>query len=70
MEILDGVPSNLQKTRGHQPDAMEIVRDLQSRIEVKKEVMEEEQQEHAWRHAQLQSVVEAKISRDEDPDSR
>jgi hypothetical protein len=40
---------------------MEIVRDLQARIEVKKEVMEEEQQEHARRHAQLQSVGEAKI---------
>jgi hypothetical protein len=40
---------------------MVVVRDLQARIEVKKEVMEEEQHEHAWRHAQLQSVVEAKI---------
>ena len=34
----------MQETRGHQPDAMEIVRDLRARIEVKKEVMEEEQQ--------------------------
>jgi hypothetical protein len=40
---------------------MEMVRDLQARIEVKKEAMEEEQHEHARRHAQLQSVVEAKI---------
>jgi hypothetical protein len=37
------------------------VRDLQARIEVKKQAMEEEQHEHARRHAQLQSVVEAKI---------
>jgi len=37
---------------------MEIVRDLQSRIEVK-DVMEEEQ--HVRRHAQLQSVVEVKM---------
>ena len=51
----------MQKKRGHQPDAMEMVRDLQARIEVKKEVMEEEQHEHARRHAQLQSVVQAKI---------
>ena len=56
VEILEG-PSTLQKTRGHQPDAMEMVRDLQARIEVKKEAMEEEQHEHARRHAQLQSVV-------------
>jgi hypothetical protein len=61
VESLDGVLSTLQKTRGHQPDAMEIVRDLQARIEVKKEVMQEEQQDHARRHAQRQSVVEAKI---------
>jgi hypothetical protein len=61
VESLEGVPLTLQKTRGHQPDAMEIVRDLHARIEVKKEVMEEEQQEHARRHAQLQSVVKAKI---------
>ena len=60
VEILEG-PSTLNKTRGHQPDAMEIVRGLQARIEVKKEVMEEEQHEHARRHAQLQSVVEAKM---------
>ncbi len=40
---------------------MEIVRDLQALIEVKKEVMEEEQHEHARRHAQLQSVVEANM---------
>jgi hypothetical protein len=40
---------------------MQIVRDLQARIEVKKEVMEEEQNEHARRRAQLQSVVEAKM---------
>ncbi len=56
VEILEG-PSTLQKTRGHQPEA---VRDLQARIEVKKEAMEEEQHELARRHAQLQSVVEAK----------
>jgi hypothetical protein len=37
------------------------VRGLQARIEVKKEVMEEEQQGHTRRHAKLQSVVEAKI---------
>ena len=61
VEILEGGPSTLHKTRGHQPDAMEIVRGLQARIEVKKEVMEEEQHEHARRHAQLQSVVEAKM---------
>ena len=60
MEILEGV-STLRKARGHQRDAMQMVRDLQARIEVKKEVMEEEQHEHARRHAQLQSVVEAKI---------
>jgi hypothetical protein len=60
VEILED-PSTLQKSRGHQPDAMEIVRGLQARIEVKKEVMEEEQHEHARRRAQLQSVVEAKI---------
>ena len=59
-EIREG-PWTLQKTRGHQPDAMEMVRDLQARIVVKKEAMEEEQHEHARRHAQLQSVVEAKI---------
>jgi hypothetical protein len=29
----------------HQPDAMEIVRDLQARIEVKKEVMEDIEEE-------------------------
>ena len=58
VESLEGVASSLQKARGHQPDAMEIVRDLQARIEVKKEAMEEEQHEHARRHAQLQSVVE------------
>jgi hypothetical protein len=40
---------------------MERVKDLQARIDVKKEVMEEEQHEHARRHAQLQSVVEAKM---------
>ena len=40
---------------------MEIVRDIQSRIEVKKEGMDEELQVHAQRHGQLQSVVEAKI---------
>jgi hypothetical protein len=67
VEILEGEtagsgdPSTLQKARGHQPDAMEMVRNLQARIEVKKEVMEEEHHEHARRHAQLQSVVEAKI---------
>ena len=38
-----------------------IVRELHARIEVKKEIMEEEQFEHARRHAQLQSVVEAKV---------
>jgi Ni,Fe-hydrogenase maturation factor len=59
VEILEGGPSTLQKT--HQPDVMEIVRDLRARIEVKKEVMEKEKHEHARRHAQLQSVVEAKI---------
>jgi len=62
VEILDSErPSTLHKARGHQPDAMEIVRGLQARIEVKKEVMEEEQHEHAWRHAQLKFVVEAKM---------
>jgi hypothetical protein len=60
VEILEG-PWTLQKTRGHQPDAMEMVRDLQARIVVKKKAMEEEHHEHARRHAQLQSVVEAKI---------
>jgi hypothetical protein len=60
VEILEG-PSTLHNTRGHQPDAMEIVRGLLARIEVKKEVMEEDQHEHARRHAQLQSVVEAKM---------
>jgi hypothetical protein len=45
-------------SRVYQPDAMEIVRDLQARMEVKKE---EEQHEHARRHSQLHSVVEAKI---------
>ena len=59
VEILNGGPSTLQKTRGgHQPDAMDSVRDLNARIEVKGEAMEEEQHEHARRHAQLQSVVE------------
>jgi hypothetical protein len=42
----------------YQPDAMEIVSDLQARMEVKKE---EEQHEHVRRHSQLHSVVEAKI---------
>ena len=60
VEILEE-PSTIQKPRDHQLDVMEIVRDLQSRIEVKKEVMEEEQHKHARCHAQLQSVVEAKI---------
>jgi hypothetical protein len=60
VEILEG-PSTLLKTRVDQQDAMHMVRDLQARIQVKKEVMEEEQYEHAQRHAQLQSVVEAKI---------
>jgi hypothetical protein len=60
VEILEG-PSTLKKTRGHQPDAMEIVRDLQARIKVKKEAMEEELHEHERRHAQFQSVVEGKI---------
>ena len=40
---------------------MQIVRDFQARIEIKKEVMEEEQHENARLHAQLQSVVQAKI---------
>jgi hypothetical protein len=39
----------LQGTRGRQLDAMEIVRNLQAKIEVKMEVMEEEQHEHAQR---------------------
>ena len=52
MEILED-HSTLQKARGHRPDAMKIVRDLRARIEVKKEVIEEEQHEHARRHAQL-----------------
>ena len=60
MKILED-PWTLQKTRGRQPDAMEIVRNLQARIEVKMEVMEEEQHEHARRHAQLQSVLETKM---------
>jgi hypothetical protein len=60
VEILEG-PSTLEKTRGNQPGAMEIVRDLQACIEVKEEVMEEEQHEHVRRHAQIQCVVEAKI---------
>ncbi len=41
VEILED-PSTLQKTRGQQPDAMEIVKDLLARIEVKKKVTEEE----------------------------
>jgi predicted nuclease with TOPRIM domain len=61
VEMIEGSPSTLQKTCGHQLHAMESVRDLQARIEVKKEAMEEEQHELARRHAQLQSVVEAKM---------
>jgi hypothetical protein len=45
-------------SRVYQPDAMEIVSDLQARMEVKKE---EEQHEHVRRHSQLHPVVEAKI---------
>ena len=41
VEILED-PSTLQKTRGQQPDTMEIVKDLLARIEVKKKVTEEE----------------------------
>jgi hypothetical protein len=55
-----GDPPTVQKARGHKQDAMQMVRDLQARIEVQREVMEEEQHEHARRHAQLQSVVAAK----------
>jgi hypothetical protein len=52
VQVLEG-PSTSQKARGHQEDAMHIVRGIQARIEVKKEVMEQEEQEHARRHAQL-----------------
>ena len=45
VEILEGPSTYLHKTRGHQPDAMEIMRDLQARIEVKKEVMEDIEEE-------------------------
>ncbi len=45
----------------HHPNSIHIVRDLQARIEVKKEIMGEEEYEHARRIAQLQSAVKAKI---------
>ena len=61
MEILEGL-STLHQTRELQRDAMHMVRHLQARIEVKKEVMDEQKNEHVRRHAELQSVVEAKIS--------
>ena len=38
-----------------------MVRDFQARIEIKKEIMDEEKHENARSHAQLQSVVQAKI---------
>ena len=60
VEIIER-PSTARKTLGHQRNAMHIVRELRARIEVKKEVMEEEENEHARRHAQLKSVVEAKM---------
>ena len=60
VEILEGL-STSQKAQGHHRDAMQMVRNLQARIEVKKEFMEEEQREHARRHAQLQCVVEAQM---------
>ena len=55
VEILEGPSgdsSTVQKARGQKQNA--VVRDLRSRIEVKKEVMEEEPR----RHAQIQSVVD------------
>jgi hypothetical protein len=52
LEILVEGLSTLQKVQRHQPDAMQMVRDLQARIEVKKEIMEEEKNEHARRHAE------------------
>jgi hypothetical protein len=61
VEILEGL-STLHQTRELQRDAMHMVRHLQARIEVKKEVMDEQKNEHVRRHAELQSVVEAKIS--------
>jgi Ran GTPase-activating protein (RanGAP) involved in mRNA processing and transport len=54
-------PATTRGGTGDSPALLHTVRDLQARIEVKKEAMEEEQHEHARRHAQLQSVVEAKM---------
>jgi hypothetical protein len=67
VDILEGAPSTLQKARGHQPDVMcsmmEIVRDLQARIEVKKEVMKEEQHEHALRHGGGRNRMSLQVKR-------
>jgi hypothetical protein len=61
VEILVDI-STLQTARWHQRDATQMVRDLQARIEVNEEAMEVEKDEHARRHAQLLTVVEAKIT--------
>jgi hypothetical protein len=67
VEILEGRSgdsSTAQKARGQKQDAMQMVRDLQARIEVKKEVMEEEQQrvQHARRHAQEATELRGRLN--------
>jgi hypothetical protein len=42
VQVLQG-PSRTQKARGHQEDAMHIVRGIQLRLEFKKDVMEQEE---------------------------